>query len=61
MQAFRRSAFSALHNVQRRGYAQATSAYAETIKNLRINSDTKVIFQGFTGKQGTYVEIDPIT
>jgi len=61
MQAFRRRTFSALQNVaavQRRGYLQATSPYAETIKNLRINSDTKVIFQGFTGKQGTYVALD---
>ena len=54
MQALRRSTLSALRNVaavQRRGYA---SAYANTVPNLRINKDTKVIFQGFTGKQGTY-------
>ena len=59
MQAFRRNTASALRNAaatQRRGYAASASpAYAETIKNLRINADTKVIFQGFTGKQGTYV------
>jgi hypothetical protein len=57
MQAFRQSTASALRNaaaVQRRGYANAP-AYAETINNLRINADTKVLFQGFTGKQGTYV------
>lgn len=55
MQAFRRNTFSALRNIagQRRAYAGATSAYAETVNNLRINKDTKVLFQGFTGKQGT--------
>lgn len=58
MQAFRRSTLSSLRNiaaVQRRGYAAASPIYSETVKNLRINGDTKVIFQGFTGKQGTYV------
>ena len=56
MQAFRRNALSAVQNVaavQRRGYARAAGAYAETVSNLRINADTKVLFQGFTGKQGT--------
>ncbi|KAF2200865.1 alpha subunit of succinyl-CoA ligase [Delitschia confertaspora ATCC 74209] len=55
MQAIRRPLTSALRKAAcQQGYATSSSQYAETIKNLRINSETKVLFQGFTGKQGTF-------
>lgn len=54
MQALSKCARPALRAAtQRRGYAAASGAYASTAENLRVNKDTKVIYQGFTGKQGT--------
>lgn len=56
MQVFSRRTAGALQAAARRqGYSTATSGYAATAENLRINKDTKVIFQGFTGKQGRFV------
>ena len=56
MQVFGRCTAGALRAAARRqGYSTTTSGYAATAENLRINKDTKVIYQGFTGKQGRYV------
>ncbi|KAF2425786.1 alpha subunit of succinyl-CoA ligase [Tothia fuscella] len=55
MQAFRRPALSGLQLAARqRSYATASAEYTKTRGNLRITSETKVLYQGFTGKQGTF-------
>lgn len=55
MQALPRSIVrpAAIRQATRRAYSSAATPYSQTVENLRINGDTKVIYQGFTGKQGT--------
>lgn len=53
MQVFGRRTANSLHAaIRRQGYSTAAATYASTAENLRINRETKVIYQGFTGKQG---------
>ncbi|AMD22005.1 HGL335Cp [Eremothecium sinecaudum] len=43
-----------LRHIARRCFSRESTAYDKTISNLLMPDTTKVIFQGFTGKQATF-------
>ncbi|KAK7059050.1 Nuclear import receptor [Paramarasmius palmivorus] len=52
----RQTTHSLARSVGRRAFSQSSArrGYEDTIQNLRIHKDTKVLCQGFTGKTGTF-------
>ncbi|CAK7202671.1 hypothetical protein SEUCBS139899_005397 [Sporothrix eucalyptigena] len=58
-----RACLSAGNAIQTRSFASTKGGgpYDETIQNLNITKDTRVIFQGFTGKAATANAIDTIS
>src|ERR1700761_4390573 len=45
--------FNCGNRIRQFSYSRTNRSYDDTIANLKIGTSTRVIFQGFTGKQGT--------
>ena|ERR1700760_3081898 len=45
--------YNCRNRIREFSYSSTNSLYEDTIANLKIGTSTRVIFQGFTGKQGT--------